>query len=91
MEEMQKILKRRKIQEIWQSEPQNEIETARKQAKDIRDCACNLKSQLIEDLQKQHDVLHRMKSNVCISLDQQKSKLRQQIIIIIINIISICK
>lgn len=38
-----------------------------------------MKRDLIKELKKQHNDLHRAKLNICISLDQQKCKIREKI------------
>lgn len=76
---MKRDLKRRSIQEIWCNNEQNEMSEAKKKATDIFLRVKQIKTQLKDELQKQHDELHRMKLNMCISIDIQKKKLRKQI------------
>lgn len=76
---MENNLKRKTIEEIWGNNEENNLNAVNKKAKALNDRLIDLKTQLINDLQKQHDELHRAKLNICISLDKQKLKLRKQI------------
>lgn len=67
------------IARIWSNEPNIQGESQTNTVRRAKQLAKNIKNQLIDDLLKQHEELHKMKLNICISLDKQKKAIRRQI------------
>lgn len=79
MGKMQEDLKHKSVADIWKDENVNSENQLASKTKKLVDRMYNIKLELIKDLQKQHDTLHKAKLNICITIDNQKRKLRREI------------